>query len=146
MPRFQVAYLVIPGQHNHHRSGRPPLRIGKIMVVSFSRPIGKSVILCKFRILRLLYSSSSEVANLLDEHCTFRSLIRWIQGRRLAFELHPGRHVPRDHNAWGKTMPSGVIRGAAPYFSNCELEQLVVIAQRVSGQCLWDFPIAPFLS
>ena len=53
-----------------------------------------------------------------------------------------------DHNAWGKTMPSGVIRGAAPLFSNSELETLVSITQRVSGQCLstWDFPVAPFLS
>ena len=68
--------------------------------------------------------------------------------RRLTFALHPGRHIPREHHAWGKTMPSGVIRGAAPYFSNQELEQLVVITRRISGQTLttWDFPILSFLS
>ena len=89
-----------------------------------------------------------------DEHVTFRTIIRWLQGRlsfcrrKLSFDLHPGSHVPRDHNSWGKTMPSGVIRRAAPFFSNSELESLVSITQRVSGQCLsvWDFPIAPFLS
>lgn len=106
-------------------------------------------------VLFLLYGGRCHLSH--DEHATFRTIIRWLQGRlafcrrKLLFDLHPGRHTPRDHNAWGKTMPSGVIRGAAPYFSNSELESLVSITQRlqrVSGQCLstWDFPIAPFLS
>lgn len=58
------------------------------------------------------------------------------------YELHPGQHVPRKHNSWGKTMPSRVIRGG----SNSELEKLTVIALRVTGQCLsgWEFAVAPF--
>lgn len=87
-----------------------------------------------------------------DEFYTFKSLIccikKWfgLLPRRGLLPLHPGTHDRIDHNAWGKTMPSGIVAGARPWRSNDDLTCLTSIASRVvrANLTAWEFAIREF--
>lgn len=72
---------------------------------------------------------------------------QWLQhaltlgAKLLRWPAHPAFHVPRQHHTYGKTMPSGLLRGAIPYRSDGNLCELANISRRITGQALksWEF-------
>ena len=100
----------------------------------------------------LLIQRKFAVDILKDEFTTFRILItlvkkwcRFLQ-KRCDFEVLPGTHDPHDHNAWGKTMPCGVLKGCRPWRSEDELNFLVHVTSRVIKADLstWEFAVQDF--